>query len=276
MPLSDVRLVATDMDGTLLDPAGEVDVAFYPLYQSLKRHGVRFVAASGRQYYNMRRKLAPIADEITFAAENGSLVREHGQDLLVEALDPGLAHELMARGRTLPTAKLVLCGKKTAYIEGGDPAFEAYVRRFFERVALVADLLAVADDDFLKVTLSDFNGTAEHTYPHFRAYEGDLKVKVSSETWLDISAPKAHKGQALTFLQERWGVSPAQTMVFGDYLNDVEMMRTAEWSFAMANAHPDVKAAARHETLSNEAAGVTVVLRRLVEALEEAERAAVG
>ena len=60
------------------------------------------------------------------------------------------------------------------------------------------------------------------------------------------------------------GVTPAQTAVFGDYLNDLQMLDAGEWSFAMANAHPDLKRAARYIAPANTEHGVLQVVRRLV------------
>ena len=60
------------------------------------------------------------------------------------------------------------------------------------------------------------------------------------------------------------GVTPAQTAVFGDYLNDLLMLEAGDWSFAMGNAHPDMKAAARYIAPSNGEHGVLMVVDRLV------------
>lgn len=58
--------------------------------------------------------------------------------------------------------------------------------------------------------------------------------------------PGTDKRQGVVALQRHLGVTPAQTAVFGDYLNDLQMLDAGEWSFAMANAHPDLKRAARY------------------------------
>ena len=68
-------------------------------------------------------------------------------------------------------------------------------------------------------------------------------------------------------VQNRLGISKAETLVFGDYNNDLEMMEHADYSFAMANAHPNVKAAARFETLSNDERGVEHILEQLLRQL---------
>ncbi len=72
------------------------------------------------------------------------------------------------------------------------------------------------------------------------------------------------KGTAVELIQADLGVTPAQTVVFGDYLNDLEMMRLAHWSFAMENAHPAVLEAARYTAPSHRDHGVVRTLAELL------------
>ncbi|MFN8085781.1 MAG: HAD hydrolase family protein [Microbacterium sp.] len=90
------------------------------------------------------------------------------------------------------------------------------------------------------------------------------QVVVSGRHWVDVMNTTVDKGVALRSLQRALGVTPAQTAAFGDYLNDLEMLRAADWSYAMADAHPDVAAVARHRAPSNAEAGVVSVLERLL------------
>ena len=70
--MDSVKLIASDMDGTLLNGKGELDPAFFSLFEKLERRGIRFAAASGRQYDGLRRTFAPVADRMLFIAENGA------------------------------------------------------------------------------------------------------------------------------------------------------------------------------------------------------------
>ena len=74
-------------------------------------------------------------------------------------------------------------------------------------------------------------------------------------------APGVNKGVAITRLRKLLGLRPDQCMAFGDYPNDLEMLRAVTYGYAMANAHPDVKAAARFSAPSNDEDGVMRVLR---------------
>ena len=79
-----------------------------------------------------------------------------------------------------------------------------------------------------------------------------------------MSSPNANKGYALKLIQEKYNIAPAETMVFGDYNNDLEMLALAHYSFAMENAHPYVKKVANYSTASNDAFGVEKVLEKLL------------
>ena len=81
---------------------------------------------------------------------------------------------------------------------------------------------------------------------------------------MDCMASEVNKGEAVKTLQESLGIAPEETMAFGDQLNDLEMIRQAYYSFAVANARPEVKAEARFEADSNMNDGVLKILKLLV------------
>ena len=90
---------------------------------------------------------------------------------------------------------------------------------------------------------------------------------VSGAHWVDMMARSASKGRALVAVQERLGVAPAQTAVFGDYLNDAELYDHADLSFAMANAHPGIISRARYIAPANTEDGVLRTIEALLDRL---------
>ena len=77
-----IKLIASDLDGTLLqNGAQELDPVVFDQIRALAENGIRFVAASGRQYPNLRRLFAPVQDDISYIAENGSLCIHEGKTL---------------------------------------------------------------------------------------------------------------------------------------------------------------------------------------------------
>ena len=265
MSISDIRLIATDMDGTLLNSKHELSDSFLPVFRKLKDQGIIFVAASGRQYYNLLKTLDEVKDEVIFAAENGSYVMFQDQEIHVQAMDQDIVRDLIITSRDIPNTYAVICGKKKAYVESAEPEFIDHLKLYFERYEVVEDLLEVKDDQFLKFTLCDLAGSEANSYPHFKHLQDKLKVKVSGPIWLDISHLNANKGVAMEVLQKKFDVSYEQTMVFGDYLNDLEMLGKGYYSYAMANAHAEVKEAARFLAKGNDENGVVEVLSEMLD-----------
>jgi len=87
---------------------------------------------------------------------------------------------------------------------------------------------------------------------------------VSAKIWLDVMNAEASKGAAIKHLQNTLGFTYEQTMSFGDYLNDLEMLKESYHSYAMENAHPKLKEIARFSAPSNVDAGVFQVLEKLL------------
>ena len=87
------------------------------------------------------------------------------------------------------------------------------------------------------------------------------QVVVSAKIWLDVMNAEASKGAAIKHLQQTLGFSHEQTMSFGDYLNDLEMLKESYHSYAMENAHDTIKQTARFRAPSNRENGVLEVIK---------------
>lgn len=257
----DVRLVAVDLDGSLLDDAKNVGAGFVTLLDELVARGITVCPASGRQYATLRHQFG--RDDLVYIAENGAIVVRDGQVVATDGPPRRVAHTYVAAARDLARdgadVGTVLCGRSSAYIERTDDAFLTQVRPYYRRLQQVEDLLAVRDE-VLKLAVYDF-GSAEHgAGPALQAVGSSARVVISGEHWVDVGSLTADKGAALRTVQRRLGVDAEHTMAFGDYLNDLGMLAAAHWSFAMDNAHPQVKAAARYVAPSNNANGVVRTL----------------
>ncbi|ODU78066.1 MAG: HAD family hydrolase [Microbacterium sp. SCN 71-21] len=267
LPSIDLRLIAVDMDGTLLDANGAVPDDLWPLLDDLHDRGIAFAPASGRQYATLRRDFDSHADGMVFIAENGALVMRDGVELSADLLERDIVAEVVRLVRTIDAdAGLVLCGKRGAYIERSDAAFRTEAHRYYAALEVVDDLLAV-DDEIVKLAVFDFAGADASAFPALAHLRATHQVVVSGECWVDVLNVGVNKGHALTRLQQTLGVTAEQTVAFGDYLNDLELMDAAAHSFAMANAHPDIVARARYVAPSNRDHGVITVLRSILDRL---------
>jgi len=265
MDLSNVKLVVTDLDGTLLNSKHEVSGNFFELYDKLKNH-IHFVAASGRQYHSMYSKFKSIIDHITIVAENGGIVMQGDKEIMFTDLQKEHTQQLIPLIRKLNGGYAVLCGRESAYIETKDQDFISLFDEYYSKYKIVNDLNEVTYDAILKIAIYHFESSEKYLLPALNHLENEMKIKVSGQNWLDISNVNANKGFALQQLQQSMSISPAETIVFGDYNNDLEMLALADFSFAMENAHPNVKKIANYATKSNDEQGVEIVLERLLKA----------
>lgn len=255
----DIRLIAVDMDGSLLDDEKRIHDDFWPLLDQLADRGILLCPASGRQYATLRRQLG--RDELVYIAENGSYVVQHDEQVSADPLDLGTAREVVeaVRGADHLDLGTVLCGKRSAYVERTDDAFLDQARPYYARLETVADLTGV-DDEVLKVAVYDFGTAATGAGLLLEPFA----AMVSGKHWVDVMSPTADKGHALRAVQDTLGITAEQTMAFGDYFNDVGMLDAAYWSFAMDNAHPDVRAHARFVAPPNTANGVVRTIRSVL------------
>lgn len=259
-----IKLIASDMDGTLLDENGKLNKDFFHVFKQLKEKNVIFAAASGRQYFNLAENFKSVKDDMLFICENGTYVLHKDKELYSNVLDKSYVNALIKHGRTINGCEVVLCGKKSAYIEKNYEKFITEIEKYYFKYTIVDDLMDV-DDDILKVTICDFLGSKENSNNIiFPKWGSKLHVTVSGKIWLDITNKDANKGIALENVQEKLNVSYDETMVFGDYYNDLEMLTKAHYSFAMENAPCEVKAKSNFVAKSNADNGVLEEIKNRV------------
>ncbi len=251
------------MDGTLLNSKHEVSPRFFEIYEELKKKNIAFVAASGRQYHSMVDKLESIKHEILVIAENGALIRKQEETLLTTPINKSQVLRILDTVRPLENVHPVLCCQNNAYVGGDSNEFLEMLREYYSEFEIVEDQKQVTDE-VLKIAIYHFENSEKHIYPHVKHLEGDLKVKVSGNNWVDISDLNAHKGYALKKVMDDHQIAANEIMVFGDYNNDLEMLELSDYSFAMANAHPNVLKTAKYSTHSNDDFGVERILEKLI------------
>ena len=265
MNLSKVKLVVSDMDGTLLNSKGEVSNLFFELFKKLKFNNIQFCAASGRQYNSIVHKLSPIKDDIIVIAENGGIAKHKDQLLVSNPLSKEKIKAFIPVLRNIKDAEIVICGQNGAFIESKNSDFISLFQEYYKNYKIVDDLFSIINnEDILKIAIYHHSSSEKYIYPALKNYENDILVKISGNNWLDISDEKANKGFALKKVQELLNVSKNETLVFGDYHNDIEMLQEAEFSFSMKNAHQDITELANYTTDSNDNLGVEKILQQLL------------
>lgn len=259
-----IKLIACDMDGTLLDSQKRLPEELHDVIRALKARGVIFAVASGRQYAALLRDLEEYAEDMLFICENGALVMHRGERLLIDPIDPRDLPDVISATRHMKGVYPVVCRANTGIIDRmASPEFIRNTCMYYPNAQLVDDLLDHCDlEDVCKVAFYDEYDAQTHELPELNARLGDrLAVILSGEHWVDVMKPGVNKGRAMRALQKKLGIAPEECMAFGDYLNDCELLEAVGESYAMANAHPDLLRLARHVAPSNDENGVMRVVK---------------
>lgn len=269
---ADLRLVVADMDGTLLDDAGDPPAGFTALLRRMHAAGVVFVPASGRQLATLRHMFDDAAVPVdTYIAENGNVVAHHGAVVDSAAIDPAAVAAIIDAVRAANAAgadiTLVRCHADRAYAERLPEGVAAELAKYYRNHAVVDDLHALAGDVVKLAAYEPLDAEARALPTLAAAAPATLRTVVSGAHWVDMMDPARTKGTAVAALRDRLGVPASAVAIFGDYLNDLEMMAEGGLSFAMANAHPEILAAARYVAPANDRAGVVVAVNRLLDRL---------
>ena len=269
----DLRLIAFDLDGTLLRSDKSISPRTMHALHAAQERGVLLVPATGRLYRSLPEALLDEQLSRYFILVNGAQVYDAQEDktLLTEELPPKLALPML---QFLKTRNVV----RGVYIDGlGHMSREDYaaihnVARTFATETLLRRSYCPTDD------LEQFTASA-HSVQKIIAFFHDPSEKqpvlreiaanfpgyaVSSSLGnnIEINAKYATKGNALRFLCRRLGIYPAQCMAFGDGTNDYSMLRAAGLGVAMGNASEEVQSCADEVTQTNDEDGVAQMIER--------------
>ena len=257
-----IKLIVTDMDGTLLDENGHLPEGFTDILDRIMAKNIKLVVASGRPYYTLQTNFGPVGRYLSYICENGALVVDNNKVIFESKIDNNIVTELIKCSKEVAGNVTILCSAKCAYVEECSDEHLAEIRKYYTNIEIVNDLNKV-NDDIIKVTFCNLKNSLENLNTIFKPKFGDkLNVVGSGEIWIDISNRDVNKGIALNNLMKTDNISKEETMVLGDYYNDIEMLQQAEYSFVMENAPEDMKQYGKYIAASNVEHGV---LRAILE-----------
>lgn len=261
-----IKLIALDMDGTLLDSDKNMPESFIPW---VKAHpSVKTVIASGRQYYTILRDFPAFSDDLVIVAENGALIFDHGEQIFMDSMPKEDIHKALNIVESMSDEIVpIVCGRQSAYILSSvsEEAFNQSAI-YYERIKRVDDLHFWADnDDILKIALFFAKCDAEGYLGSFEELGSGVCAILSGDRWIDIANKSVNKGSAIRFMLSKFNISPDEAAAFGDYLNDASMLEACTESYCMENGHPDLKAISKHIAPSNDDDGVMRVLSKIVD-----------
>lgn len=260
-----IKLIATDLDGTLLDENGDLPQDFEKVLKDLTtNHSIKFIAASGRPYNTLKEDFKTLTNDIIFVSDNGALITDHNVIIHTNFIENKLVKEFISHYRKINKGNLdiILSCKSTAYIESNNERFLNEMSKYYYKTEVVNNIEDVTDD-VLKITICDFNNIKEIAETQFNPlFENKLQLSFSGAIWLDITDKRTTKGIGVKKVQEKYAITMGETMTFGDYYNDITLFEKSYYSYAMDNASDFIKSKAKYIAPSNIDNGVTVILKK--------------
>ena len=226
MKNNDIKLIATDMDGTFLNDQHQYDQDLLrKVLASCKEKGIYFAAASGRALLSLKSLFKGFEDQMIFIAENGSVVEFHGEDLYEATMSKDFYLGVFEALKSSPYAdpnKLLLTGKKGSYV--------------LETVDIQDEIFKLTTNFDAALVLEGEQWVTENI--------PGVKAMTTGFESIDIVLDYVDKGVAITALADKLGISMDQVMAFGDNLNDLHMMQVVGHPVAPENARPEILAIA--------------------------------
>jgi len=261
-----VKMIAVDMDGTFLNRQMDYDrPRFHQQYAQLQQRGIKFVVASGNQYYQLASYFPQIASQIAFVAENGAYIVDQGDEIYSSQLAAQHYGKVIDTLAQFPYAEVIVCCAQGAYLlDSASEDFFNDLSRYYLRLQAIADFSLVPYPAF-KFAVTVPNELLATFMAEIGQQLAGILVPVSSgHGSVDLILPGNHKGHGLRLLQKKWGIADSEVLAFGDGGNDIEMLQQAGFGFAMENAPQAIKDIAAYRAPGNDEAGVLIVIDQML------------
>lgn len=263
--IDNIKLIATDIDGTLMDDNKQLPKDFYDTLDKLYTCDIKFIIASGRQLDSLLKEFKRISDKVYFIAENGGVISKGDNVIHTNCFTLDETTHFIHNIRKLSGAQLILCTPDCAYIESDDDYFINQAKIYYTALKKVDDLLYISKQfPTCKFTVFHPNG-AEHTiYKDLLKLKDKYQINLSGKLWVDCMKLGINKGTSIEYLLKKFNLTKDNAAAFGDYLNDYDMIKSVTHSFSMANAHPLLLENSKYIAPSNNEWGVTYCINNYI------------
>ena len=271
----DIRIIATDMDGTLLDPKGQLYLPrLEKILDKLDQRGIRFVIATGNEIHRMRQLLGHLAERVVLVVANGARIFENNELIQAQTWDDAMVDKALGhfKGRECQDQFVVTAmnggfvKKGTVFTELDKFMTPEMIEKLYQRMNFVDEFDTSLFGGVLKMSMVVGEERSDAVLQEVNdLFDGHVRAVSSGYGCIDILQDGIHKAWGLVELLKRWNLKPEQIMAFGDSENDIEMIELAGISYAMENAEEAVKEIATKVAPANSQAGVYKVLENWLE-----------
>ena len=261
--MTDFRLVAIDLDGTLLRNDLQISPRAKRAIRQVRELGVEVTLCTGRMYASALPYAREIGLELPLVTYNGALVNTGTGQVITKAFAQKYAgNNCQSKEYDLPVN---VYHDDRLFVERITPEGRAYMEKSRIPVQEVGDLSRWLEQDPLKVLVMGEREKLDRLAEDWVREWGDaVYITKSWPTYLEFLHPEATKGLGLQALARHLHVEQEQVMGIGDSYNDLEMFKYAGFSVVMGNAEPAVKEAADYVTLTNDDDGVAEALEKFI------------
>jgi Cof subfamily protein (haloacid dehalogenase superfamily) len=263
-PPERIRLVAVDLDGTLLTDSKRVSGRTVEALKCLPQRDMRVVIASARPPRSVRHIYTELSLQTLQINYNGALIWDEPHQLVVyhEPMECGMVRSIIDLARDMFEEVSVSCEVLDRwYTDRDEQPYQTQTGLIF-RPDLVAPLDHFCNQPITKLLLLGESMIVSRLEPLLMDGFPDVSIVRSDGELIQIMNRRASKGNALKRVAEHYGVPMSEVMAIGDEVNDVSMLRVAGAAVAMDNAHPTVKQIAHWVAPSNNDHGVHAALRQ--------------
>ena len=264
--MSRIKLIMSDIDGTILDKNHQLDSYLIELMPLLKQRNIPFVLASARSPLG----IAPISKELgitdfPIACYNGALISLGDKILSQHSIDKSellLLHDFLKK--EFPTVSINVYSGKDWLVNTIDEwvEIEATITGESPKVTSLADFIRDEKTLVHKLLLIDNTDTIQKLQKNLSSIDfPQTDFYLSKDNYLEVTHNQVSKKQALLELAKYYQLSLNEIMTIGDNYNDIPMIETAGLGIAMGNAPRDVKTCAKAVTDSNEQNGVSKAIK---------------
>jgi len=261
-----VRLVVADVDGTLLTPDKILTPRASAVVRTVIEAGIAFTITSGRPPLGMKTLIEQLSLRHPITAFNGGLVVRPDLSVIREHLVFASAARAVIDTLIRHKLDVWVYGDNDWYVtsrHGPHVDREEWTVGFPPRVVPTYD--GVLDRVIKIVGVSDDDEAMARCVIEIQQQFGDLlSVALSQPYYMDVTHPKANKGEVVSALSTLLAIPTAQIATIGDMPNDVSMFQRSGVSIAMGNATPEVQRSAAFVTTSNREEGFALAMKRFI------------
>ncbi len=263
-----IKLIASDMDGTLLDDDSKVPEETYELVTALADKGVRFVASSGRRYDTLRWLFEPVADRMDYVASLGTQVYADGRLLDREVFSTLSVMRLFETTQLFDCLHLALYDATHTYLLNDQSAYLRELDKDLPNAERVFDPPS-PDVSIIKAALCcEYpDQLMDMAYVLERELSEWFTFLPSGSRWIDVVPRHVNKATGLEQVMRYWGISPDEVVAFGDSMNDYAMLRYVGHPYVMENARYAVRQIGQRVIGRNSDHAVQRVMREILEGL---------